>query len=106
MKTFALKILQPDKKIYDGEAVSITVNCENGQLSVLAGHEPMAAKLVEGPFILRTEKETLEGTAGHGLLFVDRNETAVMVYSFAFADDNEAEELISETPEQTARELL
>lgn len=55
----------------------------------------MVAMLTEGPIIIRTEQETIEGVTGRGLLRVDRNETADMVHAFQWIGD-EAETLHAE----------
>ena len=84
MNVYHLKILTPEKMVYDDEVISMTVTCADGQLTVLAGHAPMVALLAEGSATIRTEQGTIEGTAGHGILQVENNEAAVMVHSFAW----------------------
>ena len=106
MNTYTLKILVPGKKIYDSEIVAIMAKCENGYISVLAGHEPMVANLVEGPFTVRTKGETMEGTAGSGLLLVVRNEAVIMVRSFVWAGDDTEKESLPQEPLQTIPELF
>lgn len=90
MSEYQLRILTPNKKIFDDKAVSITVTGESGQLTVLAGHAPMVAILVKGPIIIRTEKETLEGETGPGVLQVENNMAAVLVHTFQW-DGGESE---------------
>ena len=92
MRPYFLKILTPEKKIYDGEVVSLTVTCENGQLTVLAGHAPMLAALVEGPITIQTKRETIRGTGGGGVLRVDYGEVAVLVRFLKWDGDETAEE--------------
>ena len=105
MNTYTLKILLPGKKIYEGEIVSITAQCENGYISVLAGHEPMVAKLAEGLLTVRTKKEIIEGTAGSGMLFVGRNEAVIMISTFVWAGDEAGKGLGAEESAQAAQEL-
>lgn len=92
MRVYQLEILTPEKKIYDEAVVSITVSGPNGQLTVLAGHAPMVAVLAKGSIIVRTEKETLTGETGGGLLQVGSNKAAVLVHSFRWDDDQSEEE--------------
>ena len=87
MSVYLLKILTSEKRIYESRVVSVTVTGADGRLTVLAGHAPMAAMLTEGPIIIRTEQETIEGVTGRGLLWVNRNEAVVMVHAFKWADD-------------------
>ena len=90
MKTYPLKVLMPAKRIYNGDVVSMTVTCEDGQLSVLAGHMPMVAMLVEGPLTIQTQQETMEGVGGRGVLQVSRDEVTVMIHAFAWSGDETA----------------
>lgn len=96
MSVFQLKILTTEKAIYDSQVVSITAAGADGRLTVLAGHAPMVAMLTEGVLKIRTEQGTLEGITGRGILRVDRDETAVMVHAFKWADDD-TEELSAES---------
>lgn len=95
MSVYLLKILTPEKRIYEGRVISVTVTGSGGRLTVLAGHAPIAAILTEGAIIIRTEQETIEGITGRGLLWVDRNEAAVMVHEFRW-DEEETETLPAE----------
>ena len=96
MSVFQLKILTPEKKIFDGTVASITVHGENGQLTVLAGHAPMAGVIAKGPIIIRTKNETLTGVSGKGVLQVSRNEAAVLVHFFKWDGDESEDENIPE----------
>lgn len=87
MSVYLLKILTPEKRIYESSVISITVTGAEGRLTVLAGHETMAAVLTAGPIIIRTELETIEGVTGRGMLWVDHNKAAVMVHAFQWATE-------------------
>lgn len=67
-KTFNLTIISPEKIIFNEEAVSLVVPCETGYLGILADHQPLAAKIVEGKIIIRnnpTEQQVIDcGTKG------------------------------------------
>jgi len=87
MNVYLLKIMTPEKQIYESKVISVTVTGTDGRLTVLAGHEIMAATVTEGPIIIRTEQETMEGVTGRGMMWVNRNEVAVMVHGFKWADE-------------------
>ena len=89
MRLYRLKILTPEKKVYDSEVRSATFMCEDGLLTVLARHAPMAALLSEGSVVIRKEDETVIGTAGKGVLQAGQNECAVMVRSFSWNSGDE-----------------
>jgi len=96
MSVYLLKILTPEKRIYESRVLSVTVTGSDGRLTVLAGHAPMAAILSVGPIVIRTEQETIEGVTGRGMMWVDQKEAAVMVHAFRWAAD-ETETLPTET---------
>lgn len=96
MSVFRLKILTPEKRIYDSQVVSVTVTGASGQLTVLAGHAPMVAMITEGLIRIRTEQGTAEGITGRGILRVDRSETAVLIHAFKWADEG-TDELSAES---------
>ena len=91
MNTYLLKVLVHEKKIYSGNVISMTLTCEDGQLTVLAGHADMVAAFVEGTIVIKTESETIEGTTGSGILQVSQNEVTVMARSLEWSKP-EAEE--------------
>ena len=82
MNTYRLKIVTPEKKLFDGEVLSVTVPGADGLLTVLAGHEAMVALLNPGIITIRTAENDLEGEAGPGFLEVSHNEAAVMIRAF------------------------
>lgn len=96
MSVYQLRILTTEKMIFDDKVVSITVPGENGQMTVLAGHAPMAAVLVNGPIVIQTETETLEGETGQGLLQVENNMAAILIHSFRWTDEESEEQDNSE----------
>ena len=99
MSLYLLKILLPDKKIYNDKVVSMTITGENGQLSILANHAPMTAMMAEGPIVIKTEQEIIEGIAGKGILKVGREESVVMVHSFKWLNDETDEDAAIEAEE-------
>jgi F-type H+-transporting ATPase subunit epsilon len=54
-KTFNLTILEPERIIYQGRALSLIAPCENGYLGVLADHAALAANVVDGKITVREE---------------------------------------------------
>ena len=87
-----MKILTPEKKIYESEVSSVVVTCQDGPLTILAGHALMTAMLAEGPIIVKTEIETIEGIAGRGVLLVENNSTVIMTHSLKWNNDETSKE--------------
>lgn len=54
-KTFDVVIVSPEKIVYQGKAVSLTVPSESGYLGVLVDHAPLLANLASGKIILKQE---------------------------------------------------
>jgi F-type H+-transporting ATPase subunit epsilon len=48
MKTFKLQILTPNKKIFEGEVISLVVPTKEGQLTILNNHTPIVSVLSLG----------------------------------------------------------
>jgi F-type H+-transporting ATPase subunit epsilon len=56
-----LEILTPDKKVYEGEVISVTVPGTMGSFQILRDHAPIISTLEDGPVIIKTKatEETL-----------------------------------------------
>ena len=52
-----LEIITPDKKLFEGEAKSLTVPGSEGSLGILNRHAAMVASLKKGKVKVSTEKE-------------------------------------------------
>ena len=48
-----LEILTPDKKVYEGEATSVTLPGTLGQFEILNHHAPIISTLEDGKLIVR-----------------------------------------------------
>jgi len=48
-----LEILTPDKKVYEGEASSVTLPGALGQFEILNNHAPIISTLEDGKLIIR-----------------------------------------------------
>lgn len=59
VKLFNLKIITPEKIIYEGEITSAIVPAALGYLGILANHAPLVANLISGKIILKKESGEL-----------------------------------------------
>lgn len=57
MKSFHLSIAQVGKSLYEGEAHSLTISCVDGEVTILAEHEPYVAPVVPCTAVIYDEKE-------------------------------------------------
>ena len=100
MNAYPFSLLTPDKIHYCGNVVSIIVSGEDGQLTVLAQHAPMVALLTSGPITIRTEKETLTGQTGTGILQTTHEKATALVYTFHRDGDERPEEATEGTAQE------
>jgi F-type H+-transporting ATPase subunit epsilon len=79
-KSLKLDILSPEKELYSGEAVLLTVKAEDGELSVMADHAPLITILSKGPIrFKKTDGLEIKIDAGKGLLKVFNNQASVLI---------------------------
>ena len=57
-----LRIVSPEKVIYDGEVIRVTLPGTNGSFTILPHHAPIVSSLQQGKFIYFTPNED-----GHGI---------------------------------------
>lgn len=83
MNTFKLRITSPEKSIYDGDAVCLSVRGAEGDLAVMAGHTPFitAVKPCECKIYLPDESVRTGITDG-GMLTVGKSETVFLCGTF------------------------
>jgi len=57
MKSFHLTISKVGESLYEGDADSLTLSCVDGEITVLADHEPFVAPVVPCTAIVYDAKE-------------------------------------------------
>ena len=76
-----IKVIAPDRMLYEGEARSVTVPAYHGQLQALPAHAPYVTLLTEGTLFLeneRGEKQQFD-LSGTGLLRIDHDRVTVLI---------------------------
>ncbi len=56
MHTFKLKILTPDKKLFEGEVASFTVPTQSGEITILKNHAPLITLISIGEIKCKTPR--------------------------------------------------
>jgi F-type H+-transporting ATPase subunit epsilon len=74
-----LDILSPEKKIYSGEADSVTFPGSEGMFQVLNHHAPMIASLKSGTIKVRVQKQETFYKIREGFVEVLKNKVTVLV---------------------------
>ncbi len=76
-----LKILSPEKTLFDGEAHSAAFPGTLGTFQVLQGHAPILSSLVEGKVVIRTQDRELSIPISGGFFEFSHNQGVVLADS-------------------------
>ena len=80
-KDFAVTILTPEKKVYEGRVVSLIAPCSTGYWGILADHAPLIANVERGKIILREKTGASQElqAASKGFLEVFENNVTLLI---------------------------
>ena len=87
MKEFHLQIVTPDGIEFDGQAESVLVRSEMGDVEIMAGHADLFASLGIGRARIKTATETKTGSAAGGFISVSHGEVKLVATTFEFKDE-------------------
>ncbi len=73
-----LEIITPDRKVFSGEATSVTFPGIEGQFQVLNDHAPMVSTLARGPVTIQAAGGQQVFTVDGGVVEVLRNKVLVL----------------------------
>lgn len=105
MNTFSLKIIACDKIFYEGECEIITFDGYDGQMSIMAYHEPMTTTIEIGEVRFRSPDGNWHtAITSEGLVKVEKNHVYVIVYSAEKPEEIDA--FRAEEAAERAREQL
>lgn len=91
MTEFRLKILTPERVVYDGTAESVIVRTTVGDKGILAKHEPYVAALGIGKAQVRIAGNVRVGAVSSGIVEVTKDCTTILAQSFEWADEIDVE---------------
>ena len=92
MKSFTLEIITPQRKAFAEQVDSVVVPTVNGQIGVLADHEPLFSALTEGEIKITTGAKEYFLAIGSGFMEVTKTGVNILVTSAFHAHElNEAE---------------
>lgn len=74
-----LKVITPDRTIWDDQVEEIVLPSTTGQLGILSGHAPLLTALEIGVMRVRPDKEWKAIALSGGFAEVDKNEVKVLV---------------------------
>ena len=74
-----VKILTPEKQIYEGEVEILTVPTRAGLVSILSNHAPLVAAVDSGTIILQTKEGKKVFENEKGVLKTRANRTSLLL---------------------------
>lgn len=86
-KNFKLEIITPYRVFYSGPAGMIVVNTDDGELGILASHEPIVASVVIGPVKIEIDGEWKSAAMSEGFLEVENSRVTVLVGAAEWAEE-------------------
>lgn len=86
MADLHLKIVTPEKLIYDDEVSQVNVSTEQGELGILPHHANLMAKLKPGELVVKKGGKTDSMAIGDGFLQITDNTLTIMTDLATYAD--------------------
>ncbi len=84
---FALKIITPEKTVFEDTAEEVVLSTENGEITILPNHVGLLSRLVPGELIFKKGDKTKSIALTGGLLEVASNNVTVLTDYAVRAED-------------------
>jgi F-type H+-transporting ATPase subunit epsilon len=94
MNEFHLTVVTPDGTEFDGNATSLLVKTESGDVEILANHADYFASLGIGRARIEANGEKRIASSAGGFLSVKKNEVMLVATTFEFADEIDLERAV------------
>ena len=78
-----LEILTPDKKVFEGEVIAVTVPGTMGSFQILRDHAPIISTLEDGPVIIKSKTDDQIFNIKGGVVEVLKNKIIVLAEGVA-----------------------
>ena len=82
-----LKVITPDKTVWDDSIEEVVLPSTTGQLGILSGHAPLITALEIGVMRVRADKDWKAIALSGGFAEVDKNEVKVLVNGAEMGDN-------------------
>lgn len=87
----SVEVVAADRKVWSGSATLVVAKTTEGEIGIMAGHEPVLGLLVTGPVTVRTaDGESVVAAVDRGFLSVSENNVAVLAEMAQLADEIDA----------------
>lgn len=90
--TLTVRVIAPDKTVWDDRAQEIILPSTTGQLGILTGHAPMLSALDTGVMRVRADKEWVAIALMGGFAEVENDEVTILVNGAQRGDRIDSEE--------------
>jgi F-type H+-transporting ATPase subunit epsilon len=90
--TLTVRVIAPDKTVWDSEAEEVILPSTTGQLGILTNHAPLLTALETGVMRVRAEKNWIPIALMGGFAEVDDNEVTILVNAAERGDSIDKEE--------------
>jgi F-type H+-transporting ATPase subunit epsilon len=77
--SFTVRVIAPDKTVWNGPAEEVILPSTTGQMGILSGHAPMLAALDTGVLRVRVDKEWTPIALMGGFAEIEQNEVTILV---------------------------
>lgn len=78
-KSFDVEVVSAEQLVWSGRATRIIARTIEGEIGILAGHEPLLAVLGDGPvWVTLEDGRTIDMTAADGFLSVEQDAVRVV----------------------------
>ena len=94
MNEFHLTVVTPDGAKFDGNATSLLVKTESGDVEILANHADYFASLGIGRTRIEANGEKRIASSAGGFLSVKKNEVMLVATTFEFAEEIDVERAV------------
>jgi F-type H+-transporting ATPase subunit epsilon len=105
-REFALKVVTPDREVWNGSATSVVVPGLDGYFGVWAGHAPLIAGMTLGAVLIKTPDEHVIKFCAVAGGFVEISATGVTVLAEAAERGEDIDVIRADKALERARERL
>ncbi len=104
MTSFHFTITTPDRALFDGDVEAVTLPSAEGEITVLAHHEPLVCIIIPGELKIRLRNEDRIFAVSRGFLEVRENRAALLATTAEHLE--EIDEARAEEAKRKAEEAM
>ncbi len=79
MSGFELKVISPDKAVFEGECESLVFETVDGKYGIMRGHSPVTAAIKPGKIKILSHGEEIFVETGSGILRFENNNALIII---------------------------